>query len=103
MSRHRIELPAFAQAYLQGGTRKHAEKVVVLFHSWLCRTGRTLESVTGTDIAAFVAGPVGKPVQQMTRNNYRYDVRLYLRWLEKLGLAGPFEKEASGLPPQTSA
>src|SRR5262249_11143573 len=41
----------------------------------------------------FVAGPVGTPVQQMTRNNYRYDVRLYLRWLEKHGLAGPFEKE----------
>ena len=29
----------------------------------------------------------------MTRNNYRYEVRLYLRWLEERGLAGPFEAQ----------
>ena len=29
----------------------------------------------------------------MTRNNYRYDVRWYLRWLEERGLAGPFERQ----------
>jgi site-specific recombinase XerD len=87
----RIALPPFAEIYLKGSTRRHTKRVVVLFHGWLDRTGRSLAAVGAQDLEAFSSGPKGRPVAQMTRNNYRYELRLYLRWLERWGLAGPFE------------
>jgi len=88
---HRIALAPFAETYLKQSTRRHTERVVVLFHGWLARTGRTVAAIRAADLEAFSAGPMGRPVARMTRNNYRYELRLYLRWLEERGLAGPFE------------
>jgi site-specific recombinase XerD len=93
MSRRRVELPPFAVTYLSTVQRQHAHKVVALFHGWLERARKELTEITGADIEAFVAAPCGTQVRQLTRNNYRYDVRLYLRWLEERGLAGPFDAE----------
>ena len=61
-----------------------------MFHGWLVRTLRPLNALTAKEIHDFAAAPTGSAVGQMTRNNVRYEVRLYLRWLEKRGLAGPF-------------
>jgi site-specific recombinase XerD len=93
MSRYRIDLPGFAELYLKETNRRKTknQKIVVLFHGWLRRTGRELAALTGKDVAEFVSGPRGRPVGQMTRNDYRYHVRLYLRWLAENGFAGPFE------------
>ena len=91
MTRRRIALAPFAETYLKQSTRRHTERVVVLFHGWLARTGRALAAVRAADLEAFAAGPMSRPVRQLTRNNYRYEIRLYLRWLEQHGLAGPFE------------
>jgi site-specific recombinase XerD len=93
MTERRISLPKFAEVYIAASTRRHAERVVVLFHGWLLRTSLRLRSVSGKDVDAFVTGPMGTPVKQLTRNNYRYEIRLYLRWLEERGLAGPFSEE----------
>lgn len=93
MTKHRIELPACAKAYLRTTTHYGAERVVLLFHRWLLRVERAVSSVTGSDLADFLASPAGRPIRQLTRNGYRYEVRLYLRWLEARGLAGPFEAQ----------
>jgi site-specific recombinase XerD len=89
--KRRVALPPFAETYLKQSTRRHTERVVVLFHRWLARTGLSLAAVRGEGLESFSSGPRGRPVAQMTRNNYRYELRLYLRWLERRGLAGPFE------------
>lgn len=89
----RTELPPFAETYIAQAESHHAERVVVLFHRWLQRTGRALGKVRGADVAEFVAAPTGRPVKTLTANTYRYDLRLYLRWLEGRGLAGPFEAQ----------
>jgi site-specific recombinase XerD len=93
VTEHRIDLPPFAKAYLSETTRRHTERVVVLFHRWLLRSGRRLSTVSGRDVGQFLAGPAGRAVERMTRNNYRYEVRRYLRWLEERGLAGPFDAQ----------
>ena len=94
MTKHRIDLPPFAESYLRKHPKRHfRERVVVMFHGWLVRTGRQLNTVTAKEIHGFAAAPTGRAVGQMTRNNVRYEVRLYLRWLEKGGLAGPFTAE----------
>lgn len=64
-----------------------------MFHRWLFRKGRPLNALTAKEVHDFVAAPTGRAVGRMTRNDYRYKVRLYLRWLEKRGLAGPFTVE----------
>ena len=93
MTNYRIDLLAFVKVYLRESPRRQTERVVVLFHGWLLRCGRTLSAVSGKDVGDFLASPAGKPVGRMTRNNYRYEVRWYLRWLEERGLAGPFERQ----------
>ena len=60
-----------------------------MFHRWLFRKGRPLNALTAKEVHDFAAAPRGRAVEQMTRNDYRYKVRRYLRWLEKRGLAGP--------------
>jgi site-specific recombinase XerD len=91
--RSRTPLPDYAWTYLEKNPRGTDSRVVIAFHKWLLRVGKGLAQVTGQDLEKFVAGPKGKPVAQMTRNDYRYRVRLYLRWLEDQGLAGPFTAE----------
>ncbi len=93
MTKHRIDLPAFTKAYLNETTGRTSERVVVLFHGWLIRSGRALSALTGEDVNDFLASPAGRPIKRMTRNDYRYQVRRYLRWLEERGLAGPFERQ----------
>jgi Site-specific recombinase XerD len=94
VTKHRIDLPPFAETYLREQPKRHfRERVVVMFHGWLVRTGRPLNALTAKEIHDFAAAPTGRAVGQMTRNNVRYEVRLYLRWLEKRGLAGPFTAE----------
>ena len=94
MTKHRIDLPPFAQTYLRQPCKRHArERVVVMFHGWLLHSGRPLGALSAKEIHDFVAAPTGRAVGRMTRNDYRYEVRLYLRWLEKRGLAGPFTAE----------
>jgi hypothetical protein len=41
----------------------------------------------------FHGSPHCRAVGQMTRNDNRYEMWLYLRWLEKRGLTGPFTAE----------
>ena len=91
MKKHRIELPPFAETYVNQATGTLTERVVVVFHGWLQRTERELADLTTKDIAEFVSGPRGRPIGQMARNTYRSIIRAYLRWLEERGLAGPFE------------
>jgi site-specific recombinase XerD len=94
MTGHRIDLPPFAEAYLRKWPKcSYRERIVVMFHGWLLRTGRQLNTVSAKEIHDFVAAPRGKAVGQMTRNDNRYKLRLYLRWLEERGLAGPFGAE----------
>lgn len=94
MTKHRIDLPPFAETYLrQRPKRSYRERIVVMFHGWLVRTGRQLNTLTAKEVHDFAAAPRGRAVGQMTRNDNRYKVRLYLRWLEKRGLAGPFGAE----------
>ena len=94
MTKHRIDLPPFAETYLREQPKRHfRERVVVMFHRWLFRKGRPLNALTAKEIHDFTAAPTGRAVGQMTRNNVRYEVRRYLRWLEKCGLAGPFTAE----------
>ncbi len=94
MTKHRIELPPFAETYLREQSRRHShERVVVMFHRWLFRKGRPLNALTAKEVHDFAAAPTGRAVGQMTRNDNRYKVRRYLRWLEKRGLAGPFGAE----------
>jgi site-specific recombinase XerD len=94
VTKHRIELPPFAETYLREQPRRQShERVVVMFHRWLFRKGRQLNAVTAKEVHDFAAAPTGRAVGQMTRNDYRYKVRRYLRWLEKRGLAGPFGAE----------
>lgn len=91
---HRIELPPFAETYLRDQPKRdYRERVVVMFHRWLLRTGRSLATIAAKDVQDFVAAPTGKAVRQSTRNDNRYEVRRYLRWLEQHGLAGPFSAE----------
>lgn len=94
MTKHRIELAPFAETYLREQPRRHShERVVVMFHRWLFRKGRPLNALTAKEVHDFAAAPTGRAVGQMTRNDNRYKVRRYLRWLEKRGLAGPFGAE----------
>jgi site-specific recombinase XerD len=90
MTRYRIDVPPFLVTYVEQTARRTAERVVIRFHRWLLQSGKTLSKITGSDVEAFVEKPAGKPVAQLTRNDYRYEVRRYLRWLEERGLAGPF-------------
>ena len=91
VTKHRIQLPPFAETYLGEQPRRHShERVVVMFHGWLVRTGRQLNTLTAREVHNFTAAPTGRAVGRITRNDYRYEVRRYLRWLEKRGLAGPF-------------
>ena len=83
VTKHRIELPPFAETYLREQPRRQSpERVVVMFHRWLLRKGRPLNMVTAKEAHDFAAAPTGRAVGQMTRNDYRYKVRRYLRWLE---------------------
>jgi hypothetical protein len=84
VTRRRIALAPFAETHLKQSTRQHTERAVVFFHGWLARTGRALAAVRAADLEAFSAGPMGRPVRHLTRNNYRYEIRLYLRWLDSL-------------------
>jgi site-specific recombinase XerD len=93
MTEHRIALPDYAKTYLAEHGDHHAERMVLLFHKWMQRTGLALEVVTSTDVDAFLTAPAGKPIGQMTRNNYRHLLRRYLTWLEERGLAGPFDQQ----------
>jgi site-specific recombinase XerD len=86
----RIQLPAFARTYITAAKRHVNKRIVVMLHKWLLASGKTLRDLKGVDVEVFVACPSGKKVGQMTRNDYRYGVRLYLEWLEEKGLAGPF-------------
>lgn len=98
MTGHRIDLPPFAEAYLRKWPEcSYRERIVVMFHGWLLRTGRQLNTLSAKEIHDFVTAPRGKAVGQMTRNDNRYKLRLYLRWLEERGLVGPFgAKELDG-------
>jgi site-specific recombinase XerD len=94
VTKQRIDLPPFANTYLHEQPVRHfREWVVVMFHRWLVRTGRQLGALTGKEVQDFVAAPAGRAVARMTRNNNRYEVRRYLCWLEKRGLARPFTAE----------
>jgi hypothetical protein len=74
---------------LKENRRATDERLIVAFHKWLLKSDKAVATVTGVDLQRFAEGP-RRPVGQMTRNDYRYRVRLYLRWLEERGLAGPF-------------
>jgi site-specific recombinase XerD len=91
MTRYRIPVPAFVHTYVAQTTRRTAERVVIRFHRWLLAHDLDVAVVTGKEVQAFCARPAGSKVAQLTRNDYRYEVRRYLRWLEQKGLAGPFE------------
>ena len=94
----RTSLPPFAEQYLLEVKRYSSERLVVLFHRWLARSGRALRSLRDADIAELVNNPTGRrKVGLLTANGYRYEARLYLKWLAARGLAGPFdESEFSG-------
>lgn len=93
----RTELPPFAETFIAETQRNQSERIVVMFHRWLARTGRSVAAVRGNDVQEFVTAPAGRRVQTLTANSYRYELRRYLRWLEERGLAGPFDaKELEG-------
>jgi site-specific recombinase XerD len=90
VKRYGHPLPRFAETYIKKDGRHKSERVVVSLHRWLRRNGKEIAAITGADLQAFAACPARRPVTQMTRNDYRYAARRYLRWLEERGLAGPF-------------
>ena len=96
--KRRTALPVFAERYLLEVQRHACERVVVLLHRWLKRSGRALQSLRGADLAELVNNPTGRrKVGRLTANSYRYEARRYLEWLSARGLAGPFdERELSG-------
>jgi integrase/recombinase XerD len=96
--KRRTVLPPIAERYLLEVPRHSSERVVVLLHRWLARSGRALRSLRGADVEEFVNDPTGRrKVHRLTANAYRYEARLYLHWLAACGLAGPFDEgEFSG-------
>jgi len=73
VTKHRIDLPPFAETYLrQQPKRSYRERIVVMFHGWLLRTGRQLNTLTAKEVHDFAAAPRGRAVGQMTRNDNRY-------------------------------
>ncbi len=93
MTEHRISLPEYAKTFLSSATRVHTERVIVMFHRWLLERCMELSAVTGKELQDFLDRPSGKAVKPRTANSYRWELRLYLRWLAERGLAGPFEKQ----------
>jgi site-specific recombinase XerD len=65
---------------------------VLLFHRWLGEIGRSLSDLTVSDMTTFLEQPSRSSISRVTRYNYRYELRKYLRWLEERGLVGLFEK-----------
>lgn len=97
VKRYGHPLPPFAETYIKKEGRCKSERVVVSLHRWLRRHGKEIAAITGADLQSFAACPARRPVTQMTRNDYRYAARRYLRWHEERGLAGPFgQRELEG-------
>ena len=80
--RRRTALPAFAERYLLEVPRYSSERLVVLLHRWLARSGRALRSLRGADVDELVNNPTGRrKVRRLTANAYRYEARLC--WLPR--------------------
>ncbi len=88
-----VVLPPFAENYLAETVDRRKHRIVPLFHRWLENAGKRVGDVTVGDIEAFLEQPSGRPIDHMTRNNHRYELKQYLRWLAERGLAGPFQRE----------
>jgi hypothetical protein len=74
-------LPPFAETYVAQRQRPTGRKIVLLFHRWLEQHDKHVGQMTGEDVERFAAQPGNTAVGQMTRNDYRYEIRRYLRWL----------------------
>ncbi len=78
---HVILLPQVALDFLASPEGRHGKAAVRLFHGWMERKNRWLESLTRTDVDRFLANPAEKPILATTRNGYRYILFRYIDWL----------------------
>ena len=78
---HVIVLPQVAVDFLAAPEGRHGKAAVRLFHGWMERKNRWLESLTRVDVELFLANPAEKPILATTRNGYRYILFRYLDWL----------------------
>ena len=82
-----LELPSFAQRFLQTRPHRRVRLLVYVLHRWLDRRQLTLAALTPADFRRFLMRPGRVRIARRIQVNYRNLLRGYLKWLYDRGLA----------------
>ena len=86
MNRRAASLPALAEDYLGTHQARYSKRQIRCFHRWLRKRELDLRDLTQEHVDQFLECPAGKPITNITRNDYRFKVRRYLDWLQEGGV-----------------